>query len=52
MIFTSYSGDKFIVPDKQYKHERAIYKEAVIHKDEKVMLLFEEGFTGWRYIDG
>lgn len=51
MIFTSYSGDKFHIPDKQYDREKAIYNEAVIRKDEKVMLLLEEGYTGWEYIE-
>ena len=49
-LIKSHSGDWFEIPAGRLVEYR-IYKEAVARGDEKVMLLFEEGWTGWKYKD-
>jgi hypothetical protein len=49
--FTSESGDKFYIPKEQYETEVAQYRAAVECGDEDTMLNFEEGATGWEYIE-
>ena len=46
MIIKSYSGDTYKIPDGQ-EHEYKEYLKAVAKKDEKEMMRFETGETGW-----
>lgn len=49
--FKSESGDSYFIPTAYYDYEVRSYKEAVERGDERVMLHFEEGGTGWIYVD-
>ena len=49
--FKSCSGDWFWVPIKSYRADTAAYKEAIKTNDEKTMLFYEDGETGWIFIE-
>ena len=51
-LFRSESGDWFRIPPDQYDKEVEEYTNAVQLGDEKKVLHFEEGYTGWRYYEG
>lgn len=44
------SGDKFCIPNN-YETQRRIYLKAVAEGDEGLMLYYEEGFTGWYFVE-
>ena len=47
--FRTYSGDNYLIPAEQYEHEVKEYREALNRGDERTMLKFEGGETGWKY---
>lgn len=55
MTIKTYSGDYYkIEKDSQYlvDLEVKLYHRAANEGDEEVMLYFEEGHTGWSFLDG
>lgn len=45
--FKSYSGDEYLISEKKFDIETKEYNDALNAGDEKTMLKFEEGHTGW-----
>ena len=48
-IITS-SGDKFCIP-RDYEMQKRNYLKAESEGDEGLMLYYEEGFTGWYFVE-
>jgi|LakMenEpi03Aug12_release.lakeMendotaPanAssembly.Ray.scaffolds.fasta_scaffold6793787_1 hypothetical protein len=49
--YKSYSGDWFKIPKDTAERDINDYRKALTHGDEKVMIMFESGMTGWKYDD-
>jgi len=49
--FTSESGDSYYIPEGQRNNDIVQYQAGVDAGDEGTMLDFEEGSTGWIYVD-
>lgn len=49
--FRSHSGDWFAVPEGQFQVETRAYAAAVAESDDDTMLRFEEGWTGWTFVN-
>ena len=47
--FKSYSGDYYLIPAEQYEFETHDYHDALERGDERKMMHYEEGQTGWIY---
>lgn len=50
-VFRSYSGDLFYIPNEQFIEEVEKYTSAIKANDDATMLYFEEGWTGWKYVE-
>lgn len=50
--FKSFSGDEYLISEKKFDIETKEYNDALNTGDEKTMLKFEEGHTGWILISG
>lgn len=50
--YQSYNDNWYDIPDDEnYSAQKTGYEYAVIIKDEKMMLWFEEGNTGWILVE-
>lgn len=49
--FLSLSNDWFAIPIETYSEDLEVYQKAAEDGDEKTMLLFEGGLTGWIYLE-
>jgi hypothetical protein len=49
--FVSASGDRFYIPEYRREEDVRKYKEAVANNDENTMLYYEQGASGWEYIE-
>jgi hypothetical protein len=45
------SGDTFIIPPDHERQDIKAYKEAVKNGDDEIARYYEEGNTGWVFID-
>lgn len=50
-LYKSYSGDWFNIPVETYERDVKDYEKALTYGEEKVMIMFESGVTGWKYVE-
>ena len=50
-LYKSYSDDWFKIPAETYDRDVNDYRKALTNGDEKVMIRFESGMTGWKYVE-